>query len=104
MNRYLRRDTRSTNDSSWLRYAGLTLTRITPAAAAPNCRYTHSAQFVDHTPIRSPGFSPRLCNAAAVRTTFSSSPAHVSRIPLVPAHQSQALRVHRCAFAQQLTQ
>ena len=47
-------DWRSAYSTSCVRYAGLMFTRITPAFAVANWTTTHSTQFGDQIPTRSP--------------------------------------------------
>ena len=57
----------STYSTSCSLNAGLTVTRISPASAAPNSIMIHSGMLGAHTATRSPG-SKRRSSACAVRT------------------------------------
>ena len=50
-------------------------TRITPAFAVANWTITHSAQFGDQIPTRSPFWSPAASSPDATRSTAASNSA-----------------------------
>ena len=75
--------------SSWLRYAGLMFTRIAPILAVAYWTSTHSAQFGDQMPTRSPAWRPR--GRASRRR--AGRPRHRARVGPAPAgrHVDQRL-------------
>ena len=66
----------STYSTSCSRKAGLTVTKISPASAAPNSIMIHSGMLGAHTATRSPGSNLRS-RAWAVRTDSAYSSAYV---------------------------
>ena len=67
----------STNSSSWVRYAGLMLTRIAPTFAVAYCSSVHCAQFGAQMPTRSPFSMPRSSSPTASASTSVTNSAHV---------------------------
>ena len=85
-----RRTARGRTSSSPGLYAGLTVTRIRPASAAPNSSTSHSGMLGAHTATRSPG-AKRPSSARAQRSASSQQlavgPAPALRRIGVPADQ-----------------
>ena len=71
-------DCSSTYLSSPGLYAGLTVTRVRPASAAPNSTTSHSGMLGAHTATRSPG-AKRPSSARAQRSASWSSSPYVQR-------------------------
>ncbi len=68
--------------SSWVRYAGLMLTRIAPILAVANWVIVHSAQLGDQMPTRSPLVIPARTSPIASPSTAASSSDQVHRRPV----------------------
>ncbi len=72
---------RNTNPRSYDRYAGFTFTSTAPIRAHARCINTHSAQLVDHTPMRSCAPKPSPTSPRATPSTAAANSENVSLTP-----------------------